>query len=59
MFEISGQPAIVVFRLASFAEALPDDVVDGLFFQDNVNIMIFKKVQFNFFDLIIMGCNFF
>ena len=45
MFEISRQLAVIALRSASGTEALLDDVIDGLFFQDDVNTMIFNKLK--------------
>jgi hypothetical protein len=55
MFEVGGQIPIIPFRRALGIEALSDDGVDGLFFQDNVNTMIFDKVKLNGLGLFIEG----
>jgi hypothetical protein len=59
MFEISGQLPVIAFRRASGTKALPDDVIDGLFFQDNINTMIFDKVKLYGLGLFVVRFNLF
>ena len=48
-----------IFYLKGRFYQLFDDKINGVFFKNNINIMVFEKVQFNLLDFIIMGFDLF
>ena len=57
VLKVTAYFLIHIFKLEGGRYQFLDDKINGVFFKNDINIMLIEKVQLNFFDFIIMGFN--